>query len=573
MKPVLTLNLKTDRSGERGAALVMTLLVTMMLLGAGGALIMSTTMSATNSLGSTTEMQAYYVAESGMQSALNVLRGNTKPLITTTDKINFRTAIIPDISNGPGNGGTLRLANWLPYNDPSDPTSLVPINLGTVTGGYRVTVESADLNSHIIQFHTDGIIDGSSAGTPYKRTFGTVGDKDEVTIRYSGQSATTLTPNPNVYPLTLDSKLGSFVIERPVTSTKNNISIPKTGFQIVITQTLPWAATTTLEGTFAGKVDTGSSSVKATFDKATVRADGTTITLNLAGGTQILNLAYTTSPTSTSVPVKVTSPEPKRLLVKSYGFGPQGSQKRLELMLSRAFLEIEAPATVTLRGADDCSTLSLDTGSSDAKYYSGKDHTGAESQRPAFAVSPCDAKAADVGIKKHETVDDPEIGLLTDDETVTSRVTTPSFLKSADKARAYLDSLQAKAEAVDRYFKSGLTISESINKPQFTFVDGDATLTDGAGFLVVTGTLTMKGGANFRGMILVLGKGVVIRDGGGNGNILGAITIASFDRKSGNFLSPTFQTNGGGDSNVQYDSAALNSGIAAGTTVSGVREF
>src|SRR5215813_12129271 len=99
-----------NRPGERGAALVMTLLIALLLLAAGGALIATTAMSATNASDSTAEMQAYYIAESGMQSALNVLRGNTKPLITTTDKINFRTAIISDISNGPGNGGALRLA-------------------------------------------------------------------------------------------------------------------------------------------------------------------------------------------------------------------------------------------------------------------------------------------------------------------------------------------------------------------------------------------------------------------------------------------------------------------------------
>ena len=70
-----------NRAGERGAALVTMLLVSVLLLGAGGALIMTTMMSANNSVGSTAEMQAYYVAESGMQSALNALRGNTKPLL------------------------------------------------------------------------------------------------------------------------------------------------------------------------------------------------------------------------------------------------------------------------------------------------------------------------------------------------------------------------------------------------------------------------------------------------------------------------------------------------------------
>src|SRR6185295_976138 len=132
MHPLPKTNLKTDRTSERGAALVTMLLASVLILGAGGALITTTMMSANNSISSTAEMQAYYVAESGMQSALNVLRGNSKPLVNATDRMSFRTAVVPSISNGPGNAGTLRLAAWLPYNDPSDPASLVPVSIGTV---------------------------------------------------------------------------------------------------------------------------------------------------------------------------------------------------------------------------------------------------------------------------------------------------------------------------------------------------------------------------------------------------------------------------------------------------------
>jgi hypothetical protein len=166
--------LKTNRkrAGERGAALVTMLLASVLILGAGGALIMTTTMSANTSIGSTAEMQAYYVAEAGMQSALNTLRGNTQPLIVATDRISLRTAIIPSISNG-GNAGTSRLAGWLPYNDPSSETSLVPVTIGTVTGGYRVTVENMDPNSHIVEFQTSATIDNGDSGATYKKTFGT----------------------------------------------------------------------------------------------------------------------------------------------------------------------------------------------------------------------------------------------------------------------------------------------------------------------------------------------------------------------------------------------------------------
>ena len=565
-----------NRAGERGAALVTMLLVSILMLGAGGALIMTTMMSANNAIGSTPEMQAYYVAESGMQSALNALRGNTRPTLVSTDRMSFRTAIIPSISNG-GNGGSPRFAGWLPYTTPSDANSLVPVTIGAMTGGYRVTVENMDPNSHIVQYTTTAVIDDSASGTPNQKTFGTVGGADEVTIRYNSQGTTDLNPDPNVFPLTLDSGLGSFEIERPLSSTADDVVIDKTGFEIEIIQNLPWVATTTLEGTFEGEVDTNGTTVKVTFDKAYVKADGTTYALNLAGGTQVLDLTYTSSPTTTAIPAKVTSPDPKRLLLKSYGFGPQGAEKRLELMIDKANFEFETPAGFTLRGPDDCSSnLILDTGSSGTKVYSGVDAAGAEPQRPAFAVMPCDEAAAKAGIKKPDTVIDPEVGLLGDDDEDPTKVETPSFLDTADRARAYLDALQKKAITLGRYTNPGpgeTTIDDSVNAARFTFIDGDCTLLNGSGFLVVTGKLTMRGNTNFKGVILVLGEGYLERNGGGNGDIFGGITIAAFGRTSGDFTAPRFETNGGGNSTIQYDSSALQTALGSGQNVSGIREF
>ena len=559
-----------NRAGERGAALVTMLLVSILLLGAGGALITTTMMSANNAINSTAEMQAYYVAESGMQSALNALRGNTRPLINVNDRMSFRTAIIPSISNG-GNSGTPRFAGWLPYNDPSDANSLVPVAVGTVTGGYRVTVENMDPNSHIVQFATSATIDKGDSGKTYQRTFGTVGGTDEVTIRYSGQPSTNLSPDPYTFPLTLDSALGSFVIERPAGSTADDVAIEKTGFEITITQSLPWAAETTLEGTFVGEVDSASASVKVTFDKASVKADGTTYALNLASGATVLDLVYTPATNTTSIPAKVTSPDPKRLLVKSYGFGPQGAKKRLELMVNKENLEFEIPAGMTLRGADDCTDFTFDSGSSGTKVYSGIDHAGVEAQRPAFAISKCDED--NITIKKPGTVSDPMIGILGDDDTTPGTIETPSFLDNATRARAYLSALQTKARSTNRLFSGQLTVNDSVTTPKFTFVDGDCTLTSGSGFLVVTGTLTIRGNTDFTGAILVLGTGKLVREGGGNGDIFGGIAIAAFNRTSGDFTAPTYDTQGGGNSTIQYDSQALKNGIGSAMNVSGIREF
>jgi hypothetical protein len=246
-------------------------------------------------------------------------------------------------------------------------------------------------------------------------------------------------------------------------------------------------------------------------------------------------------------------------------------------MVNKENFEFDMPAGVTFRGADDCTPISFDSGSSGTKIYSGIDYSGLEPQRPAFAVSACDQADVDAGIKHHDTVIDPETGILGDDETTPGTVDTPSFLDNANRARAYLNSLESKARATGRYFVSTatnpVTITDSLNISMFTFCDGDCTLLSGSGVVVVTGTLTIRGNTDFKGAILVLGKGEIIRNGGGNGDILGGITVAAFGRQSGNFTAPTFNTNGGGNSNVQYDSASLRSAVGSGMNVSGIREF
>jgi hypothetical protein len=96
----------------------------------------------------------------------------------------------------------------------------------------------------------------------------------------------------------------------------------------------------------------------------------------------------------------------------------------------------------------------------------------------------------------------------------------------------------------------------------------------GSGLLVVTGKLTTHGNTNFKGVILVLGEGSVERSGGGNGTISGGIVVAKFDKTSGGFEKPTFTTDGGGNSLLQYDSKAVSEAISAipGFDVAGVVE-
>jgi hypothetical protein len=106
-------------------------------------------------------------------------------------------------------------------------------------------------------------------------------------------------------------------------------------------------------------------------------------------------------------------------------------------------------------------------------------------------------------------------------------------------------------------------------------VDGNCVLDGGAGLLIVTGNLQLNGNPSFDGLILVLGAGNINRDGVGNGNIYGAITVAKFDQNGpGGFLAPAFTTNGAGTSTIQYDTEAVRRALnMSGPFVLGVREF
>src|ERR1041385_1264747 len=65
-------------AGEKGAALITAVLLSMLLLAAGGTLVLTSTMTGITARDSTAEMQAYYAAEAGIARTLEVLRGNVQ---------------------------------------------------------------------------------------------------------------------------------------------------------------------------------------------------------------------------------------------------------------------------------------------------------------------------------------------------------------------------------------------------------------------------------------------------------------------------------------------------------------
>lgn len=264
----------------------------------------------------------------------------------------------------------------------------------------------------------------------------------------------------------------------------------------------------------------------------------------------------------------VASGEPNRLLLRVRGFGPKGAEKRMELIVARSNFDYVPPAMLMMRGANDCTAMTFTIGNSNAKEYSGHDRVTGGSVLPAFGAT-CDGDYdIEVAADTKDTVELPKADKFTNPQ-------LPPWLRSADEARAFVSELKALAMGQGRYFTSFSGMSGSSSQPMFTFVDGDATLSgnySGAGLLVVTGSLTLNGNPSFDGLILVLGEGHLQRNGGGNGDIYGAIAVAKFN-DTGDFLPPFFDTNGGGNALMQYDSTAVRRALnSAGPRVLGVHE-
>src|SRR6266540_4232051 len=128
--PTILLQNTEKLRGERGEALITTFLKWRLLLTAGGMLILTTSMSAINTVDAAAEMQAYYGAEAGLQAALNVMRGNVMPsplfvanpagAVAPENKITFFKAKTNSWSNLAGDPAPpsfpARLSRWISYN-------------------------------------------------------------------------------------------------------------------------------------------------------------------------------------------------------------------------------------------------------------------------------------------------------------------------------------------------------------------------------------------------------------------------------------------------------------------------
>jgi hypothetical protein len=264
-------------------------------------------------------------------------------------------------------------------------------------------------------------------------------------------------------------------------------------------------------------------------------------------------------------------------LVTAMAVTPQGS-RRVGQYESAAFNITPPPAGLVLQG----NTPSFGTPSSANAAINGNDGSSSASGTAPPAVAGCNPSGA--ALPAIGTGNPADAGAIPPQikrpANFTGSGAAPSVVnQSASLTQwstpAELNNLVSElANAADNSYNCGIGGSGCSGSygttiaPQITFINGDVSLGGGAGVLVVTGTLTISGGMQFDGLILVIGQGQVVINGGGSGQIFGEMLAAQTNSSTAPYAqlpafpnpSPSFTWNGGGKSSINYNSCWANIG-------------
>ncbi len=575
-----------NRESEKGAAMVMVLLISFLLLVACAGLLLETSMNSANVTDAVAEQQAYYAAESGIQSSLNVLRGNTEPVTASTEseseywassfnplrliettasaqaspsptpnKIDFRKAVSPGTSNyanDPSNKP--RLSRWLNYNYTS-PGSSYPDRVKVGSGndyGFSLDIIDPDNTGEIISFKTSGgIYDDIASPKEWKSkvTFGSL--LNTASIEY--------VPNDPVINLDVSSgsantNYGYFKITGPPPGV--SITLPEDlRFRIIVNMTAPYTATRVMRGWIkAGTIiSTSVGSVKFDFDSQAYDIMGSLITLENKIITPILG--------SSAVRGNMSQAEPTRIIVKSTGYGPRGAKKQLETVIQKNFFNgLSAPATLTLIG--ETSGFHFKPGNSNGVTYSGDD-VASTLNIPSIGTTNdtnLDTIADELDENSVKTVPNPPAENIL--------VEIPFWLESPKNLNDTIKDLRTVAKSSGQYFANGQAPNYFGNfgtATGITFIEGNGTFSGGGGgILVCTGQLTLKGNFKFNGLIIITGANGFLRNGGGNGYLNGNTVVAPYNPTDlSKFLAPKYEISGGGNSEMRFDSNSVANGMTA----------
>lgn len=562
---------------ESGAAVVTVLLIAFLLLTASIALLSGVSAGTKNGTDMLSETKAYYAAESGLQATINALRhsGGTG--------MKYSAAHANTRMEGP--------LNYDYKPDPDDPdTWRIGIGGGTYnpnTGeAFRVQVEDPDRMGERLTFETDALQSGilatrftgfSSGGVTIETTTisstitipdSTAPEKKVVITMTPPQDPSTVVFTGNVPDIIPD--LATFTISH--IGVDPSMPAGDVFFQINYSLTAP--RNDAAKMLFGKITKVAGQQPLVTMVGPSAELVGSTITFcssdapNCTYSSQLLDVA--TSPQA-SVFARITPVEPVRLLVKSTGYGPFGAKKELEAIIRKDIPNLSASnAATSMVGPSTCPAeyptclgFAFSAGTSSNITYSGGNCATGPCV-PSFGLTDPNNLTT---VANYTLPNGNPMAASPPPELMTGGL--PAWQQSPAAMDAFIDDMRAMAQGSDRYFVSpdGTTpVTVPDNPGNFTsglgitFCEGSCQVGgSGGGFLVVTGKLTNTGNFSFRGLIVVVGEEGWLRNGGGNGQVIGNVVIAPYNKLSyipeshtTSFLPPRYTITGGGTSDLLY---------------------
>lgn len=398
---------ENKRKNERGAALVTVMMTSFLLLVAVAALLLEASMNTANVTDATAEEQAYYAAESGIQSAIDALRHNPRPsplidpsktpvppdpLADPANMIDYRKAIDLWTSNKTctKSGSTVsctdpldnvaRMSRWIKYDTVYPDRVTLGSSYSPLNGfAYSLEVSDPDNTDGTVAYTVSGGIDDGTGNYLNTRALG------GTTLSYqppAGEQILDVSTGPG------SGNIGSFRWSGTGLGIPGIDSNPDqlVRFKVVVLFTRPQNTSVTIKGYIIPpnavsplRSLTGACPrpvVSYLFDSEGYIAGGSKTTITgtspaspVAGctveetstnsikrgpyGTYLTGyLLQSAGPAvDQTLNVSMTRPEPTRLLVRSTGYGPRGARKELETIIQKNYFGgLGAPASLTLIG-------------------------------------------------------------------------------------------------------------------------------------------------------------------------------------------------------------------------------
>jgi hypothetical protein len=560
-------------SGESGAALIAALVATILLLTASAFLLSSVGDQSRNNSDVLSETKAYYAAESGLQSTINLLRNKNVPYSLAVDH--------PTLKSEAG------FTQGLTYAPDTDGVQKVTIG---PESKYKVQVYDPDAGKPYT-FSTSGSFKASVGGvtdnvsTPRRICFPNCTDVNHSEISFTGRNNITAdyVTNP---------QLGTFTF----TKVGSGAAIPAgSTFRIELVMSSPRDANRTIRGTVNASPATSASLLFEpevyTLLGSDIEMCDVTTSPRSTPDDSCNNLGNFTVSTSKIIYADVSPVEPYRLVVRSTGYGGNGSQKQLEGIVQKNFFDdLASESPIALIGPS--AGMVFDAGNGGPVYCGvdlGYGPGDPIPNTPNCTIDPNVPTAPSIGV-----TDPNALGTVTSGGSKATMSPPPDYItdvpdwqSSPQAMDNFIRQYRFQAQNSGTYYGSvGGTTSFGNSSPPIgnfttgkgvTFCEGTCNVgpINGGGILIVTGTFNYNGNFSFNGLIVVTGPGGMNRTGGGGGQIVGNVVIAPYNPSDlSAFLPPHFTTNGGGNSDILFGgtSSAFNGTQAVTNLMLGVAE-